>query len=49
MPGTLIDTCVLRELHLPRPYWKVRRAVDDLWFEDIRLSMVTFAILEGGV
>ncbi len=49
MPGTLIDTCVLRELHLPRPFWRVRRAVDDLWLEDIRLSMVTFAILEGGV
>ncbi|MCA3595719.1 MAG: PIN domain-containing protein [Methylobacterium sp.] len=49
MPGTLIDTCVLRELHLPRPFWRVRRAVDDLWFEDIRLSMVTFAILEGGL
>ncbi|MCU0819391.1 MAG: hypothetical protein MUF11_08785 [Beijerinckiaceae bacterium] len=47
--GTLIDTCVLRELHMPRPFWRVRRAVDDLWFEDIRLSMVTFAILEGGV
>lgn len=49
MPATLIDTCVLRELHLPRPFWRVRRAVDDLWWEDIRLSMVTFAILEGGV
>jgi hypothetical protein len=45
----LIDTCVLRELHLPRPFWRVRRAVDDLWWEDVRLSMVTFAILEGGV
>lgn len=49
MPATLIDTCVLRELHLPRPFWRVRRAVDDLWWEDIRLSLVTFAILEGGV
>jgi predicted nucleic acid-binding protein len=44
----LIDTCVLRELHLRRPYWRVRRAVDDLWLEDIHLSIVTFAIMEGG-
>lgn len=44
----LIDTCVLRELHLPRPFWRVRRAVDDLWWEDVHLSVVTFAILEGG-
>lgn len=49
MPAHLIDTCVLRELHLPRPFWRVRRAVDDLWWEDVRLSLVTFAILEGGV
>lgn len=46
--ATLIDTCVLRELHLPRPFWRVRRAVDDLWMEDVHLSVVTFAILEGG-
>lgn len=45
----LIDTCVLRELHLPRPFWRVRRAVDDLWWEDVHLSAVTFAILEGGM
>ena len=45
----LIDTCVLRELHLPRPYWRVRRAVDDLWWEDVHLSVVTFAILEAGM
>jgi len=45
----LIDTCVLRELHLPRPFWRVRRAVDDLWMEDIHMSAVTFAIMEGGV
>ncbi|WP_166443561.1 PIN domain-containing protein [Rhabdaerophilum calidifontis] len=45
----LIDTCVLRELHLRRPYWRVRRAIDDLWLEDIHLSIVTFAIMEGGV
>lgn len=45
----LIDTCVLRELHLPRPFWRVRRAVDDLWMEDVHMSAVTFAIMEGGV
>lgn len=45
----LIDTCVLRELHLPRPFWRVRRAVDDLWIEDVHLSVVTFAIMESGV
>lgn len=45
----LIDTCVLRELHLPRPFWRVRRAVDDLWMEDIHMSAVTFAIMEGGL
>lgn len=45
----LIDTCVLRELHLPRPFWRVRRAVDDLWIEDVHLSAVTFAIMEAGV
>lgn len=45
----LIDTCVLRELHLPRPFWRVRRAVDDLWWEDVHLSIVTFAILEAGL
>lgn len=44
----LIDTCVLRELHLPRPFWRVRRAVDDLWIEDVHMSTVTFAIMEGG-
>ena len=44
----LIDTCVLRELHLPRPFWRVRRAVDDLWWEDVHLSVVSFAIMEGG-
>ena len=44
----LIDTCVLRELHLPRPFWRVRRAVDDLWMEDVHMSTVTFAIMEGG-
>ena len=44
----LIDTCVLRELHLPRPFWRVRRAVDDLWLEDVHMSVVTFAIMEGG-
>lgn len=44
----LIDTCVLRELHLPRPFWRVRRAVDDLWWEDVHLSVVTFALMEGG-
>lgn len=45
----LIDTCVLRELHLPRPFWRVRRAVDDLWIEDVHLSVVTFGIMECGV
>lgn len=45
----LIDTCVLRELHLPRPFWRVRRAVDDLWWEDVHLSVVTFAILQAGM
>lgn len=45
----LIDTCVLRELHLPRPFWRVRRAVDDLWMEDIHMSVVTFAIMQGNV
>lgn len=45
----LLDTCVLRELHLPRPFWRVRRAVDDLWMEDVHLSIVTFAIMEAGV
>lgn len=45
----LIDTCVLRELHCPRPFWRVRRAVDDLWMEDVHLSIITFAIMEGGV
>lgn len=45
----LIDTCVLRELHLPRPFWRVRRAVDDLWMEDVHLSVVSFAIMESGV
>lgn len=45
----LIDTCVLRELHLPRPFWRVRRAVDDLWFEDVHMSVVTFAIMQGNV
>ena len=45
----LIDTCVLRELHLPRPFWRVRRAVDDLWIEDIHMSVVTFAIMQGNV
>lgn len=44
----LIDTCVLRELHLPRPFWRVRRAVDDLWIEDVHMSTVTFAIMESG-
>lgn len=44
----LVDTCVLRELHLPRPFWRVRRAVDDLWIEDVHMSTVTFAIMEGG-
>lgn len=44
----LIDTCVLRELHLKRPFWRVRRAVDDLWLEDVHMSVVTFAIMEGG-
>ncbi|OYU49793.1 MAG: hypothetical protein CFE31_05440 [Rhizobiales bacterium PAR1] len=44
----IIDTCVLRELHLPRPFWRVRRAVDDLWMEDVHMSIVTFAIMEGG-
>jgi predicted nucleic acid-binding protein len=45
----LIDTCILRELHLPRPFWRVRRAVDDLWWEDVHLSAITFAILESGL
>jgi toxin FitB len=45
----LIDTSVLRELHVPRPNWRVRRAVDDLWLEDVHMSAVTFAIMEGGV
>ena len=44
----MIDTCVLRELHVPRPFWRVRRAVDDLWMEDVHMSIVTFAIMEGG-
>jgi len=44
----LIDTCVLRELHLSRPFWRVRRAVDDLWIEDVHMSTVTFAIMESG-
>ena len=48
MQAHLIDTCVLRELHLPRPFWRVRRAVDDLWWEDVRLSVVTLAIMESG-
>ena len=47
--ATLIDTCILRELQLPRPFWRVRRAVDDLWWEDIRLSVVSFAVLQGGM
>ena len=47
--ATLIDTCILRELHLPRPFWRVRRAVDDLWWEDVRVSVISFAILQGGV
>lgn len=47
--GNLIDTCVLRELHLPRPFWRVRRAVDDLWIEDVHLSVVTLGIMEAGV
>jgi predicted nucleic acid-binding protein len=45
----MIDTCVLRELHLPRPFWRVRRAVDDLWMEDVHMSVVTFAIMQGNV
>ena len=44
----LIDTCILHELHSPRPFWRVRRAVDDLWWEDVNLSIVSFAIMEGG-
>jgi toxin FitB len=47
--GNLIDTCVLRELHLPRPFWRVRRAVDDLWIEDVHLSIVSLGIMEAGV
>lgn len=44
----LIDTCILRELHMPRPFWRVKRAVDDLWMEDIYLSVVSLAIMESG-
>jgi toxin FitB len=47
--ATLLDTCILRELHSPRPYWKVRRAVDDLWWDDLHLSVITFGIMEAGV
>lgn len=47
--SVLIDTCILRELHLPRPYWRVRRAVDDLWMEDVHLSVISIGIMESGV
>lgn len=47
--ATLIDTCIMRELQLPRPFWRVRRAIDDLWWEDVRVSVISFAILQGGM